>query len=62
MTEVATNIEERRFALMELNSIMKLMKAEYGDKLPMDVVVRLAELAKMYRAKYGAGFNGNPRG
>lgn len=53
MTDIATNIEERRFAMIELESIIKLLKTQYGENLPMEIRVEVAELAQMYRKKYG---------
>lgn len=54
MTDATANIEERRLALLELNSLAISIKVQYGDDPPMEIRKTLSELATLYRKKYGS--------
>ena len=52
MNDFLTNIREKRFALLELNSLMNHVNAQYKGNPPMEVLTHIAELAKSYCKKY----------
>lgn len=54
MTDAIANIEERRFAFLELNFIVNHIKTKYGENPPMEIRNTLSELAAIYKKKYGA--------
>jgi len=54
MNDSFVNIQEKRLALAELDSIMKHVRNEYGNNPPVGILTALVELAKAYRLKYGS--------
>ena len=59
MSVTFTNIQEQRFALLELNSLMIHIKKEYGNNPPIDILNTIAEVAKAYRLKYANSSGSN---
>jgi len=57
MTDPTVKITERRFALVELSLINKEIKTKYGENPPLEILTAFAELAKIYRKKYGTSMD-----
>jgi hypothetical protein len=55
MNEFLANIREKRFALLELTSIMNHVNTQYKGNPPIEVLNGIVELAKSYSKKYGSG-------
>lgn len=54
MNDYLTHIREKRFALLELTSIMNHVYTEYKGNPPIEVLTGIAELAKCYSKRYGS--------
>ena len=54
MNNSLANIREKRFALLELNSLMNHVHTLYKGNPPIEVLTGIAELAKCYSKKYGS--------
>ena len=54
MNEFLTNISEKRFALLELTSILNLVNTQYKGNPPIEVLTGIVELAKSYSKRYGS--------
>lgn len=54
MNDFLANIREKRFALLELNSIMNHVNTQYKGNPPMEVLTGIAELAKSYSKRFAS--------
>lgn len=46
------NIWEKRMAFLELTTILKQTKGQYGNNPPIEILAQIAELANDYKKKY----------